>query len=155
MWIGIAIAGALLGCCLAACAPAGSDESAVQVAAGTLGGNAWVAKAGLAGGSGICLEVTLEGSDPNRICGLREGESGLWRFDVPGGSFVTGTTAAGTAATVHLILADGSEQSAPVVRAGELTSLRFFVIALPPGAALDRFEILDDGGLVIENRPVD
>jgi hypothetical protein len=150
----VAIVAVLLAGCLAACSPS-SDDTSVQVASGTLGGNAWVARAGLAGASGICLEIQLDGGGhPERICGLQEGESGLWRFDVPGGTFVAGTTDNAAAASAHLVLADGSEQTIAIAGAGEVTSIRFFVLAVPPGPGLDRLEIIDAAGVVIENRPV-
>jgi hypothetical protein len=140
---------------LAACGPDPSD-TAVEVAAGTVGGPAWVARAGLAGASGICLEVKVEGnSEGDRLCGLHEGESGLWRFDVAGGSFVTGMVDDPRAASARLTLADGSEGSATVAGAGSVTSLRFYVLVVAPGAALDRLEILDDAGVVIDFQPVD
>jgi hypothetical protein len=115
-----------------------------------------VARAGLAGAAGICLEVQVEGDDdPNRLCGLREGESGQWQFEESGAAFVAGTIDDPDAASVRLTLADGSVVSATVVGAGGVTSLRFFVLATSPGSPLDRLEILDAAGAVIENRPAD
>jgi hypothetical protein len=110
-----------------------------------------VARAGLAGAAGICLEVQVEGDDdPNRLCGLREGESGQWQFDVAGGRFMAGTIDDEGATTANLILADGSEISGSVVGAAEVTSLRFFVLVVPRGAALDRLVMLDADGAVID-----
>jgi hypothetical protein len=115
-----------------------------------------VARAGLAGAAGICLEVQVEGvADENRICGLREGESGLWRFEMSSAAFVAGTTSIPVAASVQLTLADGSEASATIVGASGVTSLRFFVLTVSRGAPLDRLEILDAAGAVLENRSVD
>jgi hypothetical protein len=118
-------------------------------------GTDWVARAGLAGASGICLEVHVEGGADDRICSLREGESGLWRFEESGAAFVAGTIDDPDAASVRLTLADGSVVSAAVVGASGVTSLRFFVLAVAQGSPLDRLEILDAAGTVIENRPLD
>jgi hypothetical protein len=132
----------------------GSD-GAVEVATGTLGGQAWVARAGQSIGSGVCLEVQVDdGSDANRLCGLQEGESGLWRFDVVAGSFVAGSLSDPRARTARLTLADGSVISTAVVGGGPTTSIRFYVVALEPGTMLDRLDILDADGQVIDSQPV-
>jgi hypothetical protein len=59
------------------------------------------------------------------------------------------------AASARLTIADGSEESATVAGAGSVTSLRFYVLVVGPGAALDRLELLDDAGVVIDFQPVD
>lgn len=149
-----AIIAGLMAAAVLACGP-GSD-GAVQVAAGTLDGQPWTARAGLAGASGLCLEIHVEGvAQDNRLCGLQGGESGLWRFDAGSGTFVAGTRADPTAASVRVTLADGSEVSAPLNGAGDATSLRFFVLVVPLGSPLVRLDTLDAAGEVLETIPLE
>lgn len=137
-----------------ACGP-GSADGAAQVAAGTLDGKPWTARAGLAGAAGLCLEVHVEGfGQDERLCGLQGGESGLWRFDVGSGTFVAGTRADPRAASVRLTLADGSQVSAPLTGAGDATNLRFFVLVVQLGSPLERLDTLDAAGEVLDSLPL-
>ncbi|MCI0582926.1 MAG: hypothetical protein L0227_08525 [Chloroflexi bacterium] len=153
-WIARSLAAAVIATTVLACGP-GSADGATEVAAGTLDGQAWSARAGLAGASGVCLEVHLESVAPNnRLCGLQGGESGLWRFDVGSGTFVAGTRSDAAATSVRVTLADGSQVSASLTEARDVAGLRFFVLVVPLGSPLERIDTLDEAGEVLDSLPL-
>jgi len=150
-WISRSVVAAVIAATALACGP-GSADGATEVAAGTLDGQAWSARAGVAGASGVCLEVHLDGTAPdNRLCGLQGGESGLWRFDVASGTFVAGTRSDPAATSVRLTLADGSQVSASLAEARDVAGLRFFVLVVPLGSPLERLDTLDAAGEVLDS----
>ena len=122
-----------------------------RVGEGMLATGAWSAWAYGSVGSGVCLQIRIEGEAPNTLCGLESDGMGLWTSDAPGTTFVSGTSNDGRATTARVTLADRSELRAALVPAPEVTDLRFFVVPVVAGARPTIVELLDAGGTVIDS----
>jgi hypothetical protein len=128
----------------------------VRVGDGVLPAGAWSATVYRSIDSGLCLQIRIEGQEPNTLCGMdgREGTS-LWRPDAAGVTFIAGTSEDVRAASVRISLADGSELRGAAVPAPGLTEVRSFAIPLVAGGQPTRLEILGADGTVIDSVPLE
>lgn len=132
------------------------EATEVQIDAGTAPSGAWSAWVYDSLTSGVCFEVRPSGHDPERICDLDAGNTGIWRPDSNEGDveFVTGTTAEANVSQAVVTLDDGQQIKADVEEAIEVSPLRFFVIAIPAGAQARQLDLLDVDGTVLNSQPL-
>jgi hypothetical protein len=128
----------------------------VRVADGVLPAGAWSAAVYRSIDSGLCLQIRVEGQEPNTICGMdgRDGTS-LWRPEAAGVTFIAGTSEDVRAVAVRIGLADGSELRGAAVPAPGLTDVRSFAIPVAAGGQPTRLEILDADGTVVDSVPLE
>jgi hypothetical protein len=95
------------------------------------------------------------GRETDRLCGLSPDNGAMWRPDAAPGepSFVAGTLDDPATASARAVLADGTSLSSRALVSAGVIPLRFYVIVMPPGAALARLDYLDASGAVVTSLP--
>lgn len=149
---------ASLGVLLGACAfGSGRSGPEVQVATGNNGSVAWQAATYMSAEEGLCLQVRVTGTDPSTVCGLDGTASGApitWSIVTDAGTIVAVMSSNQDAVGATLVMADGATLPVAAGTAPAITTLRYFIVAIPDGVTATELDIQGAGGKTLAVAPL-
>lgn len=129
-----------------------------EVASGTFDDGGWSAWVSRTFDQGTCLEIRALGRSTAGICGLEVNptNSEVMQLDAPPGGerLLAGIVSQGPAVQARVTLRDGRVADAPVSGVPSVTSLRFYVVVLPPDVEAVSVDLLDGAGTILQTVPL-
>lgn len=136
-----------------------SAPASAEAASGTFDGGGWSAWVSRTFDQGTCLEIRALGRSTAGICGLEANptNSEVMQLDAPPGGerFLAGIVSQGPAVQARVTLRDRRIADAPVSGVPSVTSLRFYVVVLPPDGDAITVDLLDGAGTILQTVPLE